>query len=488
MSLREKVKSASSGIVSGPAFFPALKRFWKVISAENQRQPVANLVFQGRDFGKHNYATELHGVIDSLVAVRRRILTNTCLQGWMKWWTWILVGLIVAAAFSAKLAGVVILAAILVTLGALVIVVWAWRTRPSAYDAACRLDSVAGLYDRGSTALYFGAIENPGGMMLRQRRDAVTRLALVKPRALFPIRMPAATGRMLVLALAVAGLFVYRMHHRPPMVALWQSTARSQLAQSILSPFVHAMEQDLRRTAASMNLKPDLLGDEIRPDDATPPADDLWQPNDENAIKAEDGQQNSQDANLDEQQENQSRAPGDQREMKPGDSQQQGDSQQLSESKDNQGTASNSQQQSGSQNPGQSLSQSLMQALKNMLSNSSGQQMPNQMNNQQAPNPQKVQNNGNGAGNQQGNKEMQKDQPALEVKAVPDRVTLESNKFKEKTHVRAATETGTAQLPVRDVSPQAVAVINGAEQENIPARYRSYVQHYFERADNNGQQ
>ena len=481
MPLREKVKSASPGIVSGPAIFAVLNRIWQVISAENQRQPVANLVFQGRDFGKHNYATELHAVIDSLVAVRRRILTNTCLQGWMKWGTWILVGLIVAGAFSAKLAGVMILAAILVTMGAFVIVVWAWRTRPSSYDTACRLDSVAGLYDRGSTALYFGAIENPGGMMLRQRRDAVTRLALVKPRVLFPIRMPAATGRMLVLALAVAGLFVYRMHHRPPMVALWQSTARAQMVQSILSPFVHAMEQDLRRTAASMNLKPDLLGDETRPDDVTP-ADDLWQPNDESDSKAKDG------ANLDEQQQDQSlsRAPGDQDEMKPGDSEQRDDSQQSSASKDYQGSASNSQQQSGSQNSRQSLSQSLTQALKNMLSNSSGQQVPNQMNNQQAPNPQTVQNNGSGAGNQPGNKTLQKDQPALEVKPVPDRVTLESNKFKEKTHVRAATETGTAQLPVRDASPQAVAVINGAEQENIPARYRLYVQHYFERADNNG--
>ena len=485
MPLQKKARSAVAGIVSGLALFPALKRIWKVISAENQRQPVANLVWQGRDFGKHNYATELHGVIDSFVAVRRRILTSTYLQGWMKWWTWILAGLIVAAAFSTKLASVVILAAMLVTIGSLVIVFWAWRSRPSAYDTACRLDSVAGLYDRGSTALYFGAIENPGGMMLRQRRDAITRLALVKPRALFPVRMPAATGRTLVLALAVAGLFVYRLHHRPPMVALWQSTVRSQLVRSILPPFVHAMEKDLRRTAASMNLKLEFLGDEIRPDDATPPADDLWQPDDENGIKAEDAQQNSQDANLDEQQDQSlSRA---QDEMKPGDSKQ-SDSQQSSEGQDNQGAANNSQQQSGSQNSRQSLSQSLMQALKSVLSSSPGQQMPNQANTQQAPNPQTVQNTGSGAGNQQGNKDIRKDQPALEVKAVPDRVLLDSNKFKEKTHVRAATETGTAQIPVRNVSPQAVAVINGAEQENIPARYRFYVQHYFEHAGKNGQQ
>ena len=49
--------------------------------------------------------------------------------------------------------------------------------------------------------------------------------------------------------------------------------------------------------------------------------------------------------------------------------------------------------------------------------------------------------------------------------------------------MRVDTETGTAQLALRDASPQAEAVINGAEQENIPARYRLYVQRYFEHAD-----
>ena len=45
------------------------------------------------------------------------------------------------------------------------------------------------------------------------------------------------------------------------------------------------------------------------------------------------------------------------------------------------------------------------------------------------------------------------------------------------------TETGSAQLGVRDISPQQDAVINGAEQENIPARYRFYVQRYFEHSN-----
>jgi hypothetical protein len=49
--------------------------------------------------------------------------------------------------------------------------------------------------------------------------------------------------------------------------------------------------------------------------------------------------------------------------------------------------------------------------------------------------------------------------------------------------MKVATETGTAQLGVRDISPQQDAVINGAEQENIPARYRFYVQRYFEHSN-----
>jgi hypothetical protein len=170
------------------------------------------------------------------------------------------------------------------------------------------------------------------------------------------------------------------------------------------------------------------------------------------------------------------------------------------------------QQQSDSQSSEskQSLSQSLMQALKSMLSNSPSQQANNQANQKQPNSPgmpqsgnsrqpgsgesdkkgdsrgssdaqqKATQSSSSGAGSQQGSKELKKDQASNPVNAVPDRVALESNGFKEQTRVRMDAGTGTAQLPVRDVSPQAVAVTNGAEQENIPARYRWYIQHYFE--------
>ncbi len=517
MFAREKVKLVAPDSVSGPALFSALRNTWKEISARSQKQPGVNLASRAPDFGNHKWPAELQGVIDTLGVVRQRILANTFLCGWMKLWAWILAGLIVAAAFSPKLAWAVISAGILAAIGAIVVFVWAWSTRPSAYNAARRLDSAAGLYDRVSTAVHLGAAQNPDGMILLQRQDAVTRLAQVSPRALFPVRLPPAARRTLVLAVAAAGFFVYRIHYKPPMVALLQNAARSQLVQSILSPIAHAMEKDLQRTIALMNSKPDAPADEARPGDSARAADDLWQASDEQGTKLEDGQQNSQEANFSDQQQDQpsSPMPGGQGEMKPGDSQQQenGAPQSPEGNSGNERTAGDSQQQSeaqSSQDSRQSLSQSLMQALKNMLSNSPGQQANNQAN-QQQPNSQGMpqsgnsrqpgsgetdkkgdsrgasdaqqkpsQNSSNGAGSQQGTKELRKDQAALPVNAVPDRIALESTGFKEQTRMRVSPGTGAARLPVRDVSPQALAVTNGAEQENIPARYRLYVQHYFE--------
>ena len=126
-----------------------------------------------------------------------------------------------------------------------------WRTRLSAYDAACRVDSAASLRDRVSTAIYLGAVENPNEMVLRQRQDALTHLAKFDPPALFPIRLPSAARRALVLAAVTAVLFVYRSYYKPPIVALLQTTARSQFVQSILSPIAYAAEKDLQRAMSA---------------------------------------------------------------------------------------------------------------------------------------------------------------------------------------------------------------------------------------------
>jgi hypothetical protein len=439
----------------------------------------------------------------------------------MKVWTWILTGLIVAAAFSPKLGWAWVSAAALVAIGAVAVVMLAWRKRPSAYEAACRLDSAAGLHDRVSTAVHLGAVEYPNGMILRQRQDAIMRLAQVSPQALFPVRLPVSARRTFVLTVAAAGLFVYRIYYKPPIVALLQATARSQLVQSILSPIAHAMEKDLQRTMALINSKPDSPADDAARSGASAAPDELWKASDDQGAKLGDGQQDLQEANAGDQMQDlpPSSMQGDQGEAQQADSQQQQDgerqSQQSNSGSDRMGGDTQQQSESqSSENNRQSLSQSLMQALKNMLSNSQNQQANNQ-GNQKQPNSQGMpqsgnarqpgsgeadkkgdsrgssdaqqkasQNSSNGAGSQPGSKELKRNQASRPVNAVPDRVALESNGFKEKTRMHIDNGTGTARLRMGDLSPQVVAVTNGAEQENIPARYRLYVQHYFEHAEN----
>ena len=517
MPAREKIKVAAPMVRSGSALFSALRSNWNDSLAWSRKRPAAGTA-HGPDLDDHNWPAALKSLLDPLTAIRRRILTNTFLTVWMNLWTWVLAGLIVAGAFSPRLRWALILAGALLIIGAIGVAVAAWRARPSAYEAACRLDTAAGLRDRVSTAVYLASVENPDEMMLCQRQDAVARAARVSPQILFPISMPDAARRAVVIGMAAASLLVYRIHYKPPITALLQSTARSQLVQAILSPIVHAMEKDLQRTMALMNTKADSQKDKVRPGKSDAAPDDLWKPSDDPGSKAEDGQQNSQEANAgDQMQQDQppSSMQSGQGESKPGDSQQQqeGDQQSQQASNGSQRMSGDAQQQqadSQSSDNKQSLSQALVQALKNMLSNSQNQQANNQSNQKQPNSPgmpqsgnsrqpgsgegdkkgdsrgssdaqqKATQNSSSGAGSQQGSKELKKDQVSNPVNAVPDRVALESNGFKEQTRVRMDAGTGTAQLPVRDVSPQAVAVTNGAEQENIPARYRWYIQHYFE--------
>ena len=188
MFFREKMQPPAPGNISEPGFFSAFKQFWTGIFPSHatqgrQKQPSLN-----QDFPKQDCTPELRGLLDTLQAIRQRILANIFLGGWTAWSTWILIGLIVVFAISAKLAIAMILAAILAAAGAAVILVWTWRTRLSTYQTACRLDSAASLQDRVSTAIYLGDAKNPDGMIERQRGDALARIAKVDPRGLFPLR------------------------------------------------------------------------------------------------------------------------------------------------------------------------------------------------------------------------------------------------------------------------------------------------------------
>jgi len=450
------------------------------------------------------------------------MLANVFLGGWAAWVTWILIALIAIFSISAKLEIAILLAGILAVAGAAAILLWTWRTRLSTYQTACRVDAAAGLQDRVSTAIYLGDAKHPGGMIERQRGDTLARIAKVGLSGMFPLRMPVAARRALVLFLAVGALYVYRLHHRPPLTVLLQTTARSQLVQSILSPLMNALEKDVQRTMALVTGKPEALAEDARAGESATSNDDPWQSNNDKNAGTKEDQQDSLDAGAGEAPKDQQQTPGDQNGSLSEQSRPQENNSQQSQNGKNagdssQGDSSKPSDSQGSQSPQESLGQSLMQALKSMMSDSPKQQSgnrenqkPQQQNSQSAPQSgnshqpgsnesdkkgesrgssdaeQKATNSAsNGAGSQQGLKEMKKNQDTHSAThAVPDRVALESSGFKEQTRMRIDTETGSAQLAVGDASSQSAAVINGAEQENIPPRYRLYVQRYFEHTNN----
>ena len=141
--LREKINPVVPGDISGRAYFSALRGFWRQISSGDPTQTHENQVSLARTFDQRACSPELHGLIDTLKTIRQRILANTLLRDWTKWFVWLLSALIAVAAVSAKLAGALIFVAVLATLGAAAILVWTWRNRPSNYESARRLDSAA---------------------------------------------------------------------------------------------------------------------------------------------------------------------------------------------------------------------------------------------------------------------------------------------------------------------------------------------------------
>jgi hypothetical protein len=511
--LREKIKLAVPGETSRRPSFSALRGFFRKLFSSDPARSHENQISLARIFDREARSPELHGLIDTLKPIRQRILANSVLRGWVKWFGWILIALAVVAAVSHEVVAAVILVGVIAIAVAIGIFVVIWRDRPSHYEVARCLDSAAGLKDRLSTAIFLGAVENPNGIIGEQRKDALARLGKVDRRELFPFVWPGNAKRAVALVLIVAGLFAYRVHHQPPLISLLQTTAHSQLVQSILSPLARAVEKDIQRTIALVTAKPDTIGEETqRTEEAA--TDDLWKADEKSP--STDQQKNAVDVG--DQPQDQMQPPGDQEGTPSADGRQEESNSQAQESKNgNESSDGKTQEQSEQTGPQgrQSMGQSLMQALKNMMSKSPNQQANNNRANQQPPNSQGSPQSGNsnqpgatesdkrgdskgssdakqkatqtaseGAGSQQGTKDLRTDLESHPVNAVPDRVALESSGFKEQTRMKVATETGTAQLAVRDQSPQQDAVTNGSEQENISARYRFYVQRYFEHADN----
>jgi len=518
---REKIKLASLVHASGVVFFSAFRNLREGFVSGNHPQNLVNPASLRQDYFKQDCPPDLRAPVNILKAIRRRLLANTLLSGWMAWAGWILTGLIVAGALSAKLAVWMVLAVFLAVIGAIAIFAWVWRTRLSIYETARRLDEVAGLQDRISTAIYLGEARNPEGVIQRQRRDAVSRLRKVEPRGLFPVRMPAAAPRALLLVLAVAGLFTYRIDHKAPLVALVQTTARSPLVQSMRSPLAHGIQKDLQRSISQVTLESKGSAGQDSGSDARSSSEDLWSSGDKAGGDPQADQQNSLEVGGMPQ--DQMQGPSDQTGASSAAFKQDRNSGApwQDATNENTGRAETSAQPPDAQRAGntkQSLGQSLMQALKNMFSKSSTRQ--SDLRNSQLPQPpmqdapqsgdfqqpgttendrksesrgisdakdQSSQNAGSGAGSQQGTKMMRRNLETHPVNAVPDRVALQASGYRDQTRVRVDPETGTARLGVQNVPLQGETVVNGAEQENIPARYRLYVQRYFTRVDNRKQ-
>jgi hypothetical protein len=454
------------------------------------------------------------------------------LDYWLVCWNFLLGALILAAAFSRYLKGAIILAAILAAIGAVVSFVLARRGGPSIYGAACRLDAVAGLEDRLSTTIHFAAAAAPSWMILHQRRDALARLKRVDVRALFPLHMPATIRRTGVLALVAVGFFAYRIEYGPPVLTLARKASQTYVVEAIISPLSRVLKNaplnvldrpktdvlDEEATAAATALP----GKNEKEVNLFPPAGQLGANNSDSL-----GHQNSpalypsgSKGQRGTQTQNQSPSNGSTSSDSPQQNQERNASNQNSPKGANDGKApSGNQAQAsgqGSKSGQQSLGQKLMQALKDMLGNSTPQdanESPSQSSpgaqtpsaqgqggqptplagkgaQQSALNDNKAKdtplNSGahSGAGNgtqQQPAKMPQQDaSQANNTNMVPERVSLDASDFRVQTRPRAMAGPGTAEVPLTNASANGPATTNGAEQENIPMRYRQYVQRYFD--------
>jgi hypothetical protein len=405
------------------------------------------------DLQKQNLPAQFHDLIDVLTALRRRTIANRFLRLWAILWLGVLCGLIMAGLFVTSERSSLSIAAVLLVIGAAAVYGWIWRGRESLYQAAWVLDSAAGLKDRLSTALFFANAKESSAFLSQQRTDALGRVARIDVPSLFPIRLPRAARSVAVLMVIAATVFVYRAYHQAPMLALLQVSERSHLLQRVFqSPEVKALADQKTEEPAVQQAN-----------------EDLWQP----VVTADD--QPPQDAS-------------DQAAVET---------------------------QEVSSQP-QSLTKSMMQALKNMVQGNSAQQPNDKGQNQQNPSQKDSQANKSAQGDssEKGNQTESSDktdgehkspgagdklrtpQPMVKntvkssdpsVKIVTQRVALQSETLKDQPRTKADAELGTAQLATRNISPQAMAVINSPEPDDIPARYRVYVQRYFEHTDDKQQ-
>lgn len=520
MAVSNKENQEVSRRMPGRTSPPLWKELRYAVSPERSARDASSLSSREPGVRPEDFPGGLRELIRAALVVRGRILANRFLQGWVRWWFWALVGLLAAAALIPKLASPLMIVAAALAAGAIVVIVRNWQRRPSPYEAARWLDSAAGLHDRLSTAVYLGTAPNPDEMILCQRKDALKHLARVNPRSYFSVRLPDAARRTAVLAVVVGGLLLYRVYHRPPVIALLQGMARSHAVQAVLNPFKQDVQAEIRKMLTLAGQTVDAMSEETKREvDAKDSQGNLWEKNQmDSAARGDDQRQGMPGQGPG----NQSSQSGQQMNgQKSRNGRQQGGQQSSSQNNQSNGTneKANSQQQTAGNSQGghESFTQSLFQKLKNLLSssqkpqkgdnkNNKNQSRPSQRpqqsaksqqsgqgkqgnNQQQSGGPPSAQQkrmtklNGTGAGNQQGFKQLKKQSDARPASTQTEQVTLQNNGSNDNLRVRISAEVGTAKVPLGSAAPHGVAAIKGAEQENIPARYRIYIQRYFDHSD-----
>jgi hypothetical protein len=477
------------------------------------------------------YPEELRGLLDEAGVVRRRILVNRSLVYWLASWNIILGLLILAAASSSHLEAAIVTAAILLAICGVVSLLLATRRGPSLYAAACQLDAAAGLEDRLSTTVYFAAADDPDWMILHQRRDALARLKRVDARTLFPLQIPATIRRTAVLALITVGFLAYRIKYGPPVYTLVHKASQAHVVEALISPLSRVIQNsplnvvkppktdtlDAEAEAAGVTSK-----NEKEPNFGPP----VGQPgaNDSGALSHQNSPAlyptDSKSAQRGPQSPSQSPSNGN----LPTDSSQQGQQKNGSDQNSSKG-ATDAKSASAGQSPAngqasrggqQSLGQKLMEALKDMMGNTTAQdssQLPSQsaqqtqgpsaqgqggqpsesagkgsqqsaLNDAKAKDTQANSGSHSGAGNgtQQPTAKPADQNASAQNNLIPERVPLDASDFRVQTHPRAMEGPGSAEVPLTNASVNGNATTNGAEQQNIPMRYREYVQHYFDQA------
>jgi len=470
--------------------------------------------------------TEFRSLIDATRVVRRRTLVNNLLHYWNRCLAWSLAGVLLATALL-SLHAVLISAAMLVAVAAVIGIVAAWRSRPSAYEAACRLDAAAGLHDRLSTALHFATVDAPDEMVRHQRRDALGRLSQADPRALFTLQLPAASGRTAALALAVAGLLAYRVNHMPPLLAVSEQVAQTRLARAILTPRPPEKEKKFRERL--------VLSDEREAEDADlseragldEVSDPEAQKGDTSSSEPGEASTSSEDqANSEEGESGEAEPNGASEDADPQAQKDVGREPANGQTGDESEPGATPQQDKSSSS---SLAQKIKEALKDLLAKATGQTPKGQQNDKNVPSPpgneplqsqnsQQQNSQAPGArptkspqpddttkakasgasppmagqqgegnapnGKDSGISQMSKN-PTLETHPTADIVSLAATKFRGQASVLTTAQAGTALVPLRDASAPPTATTDGAEQRDVPLRYRSYLQQYFNHPDPN---